>query len=126
MTVVALRHPSEEMTVTIPSPRKDDPPPPYPSFTSGYNPAYNPTDSTGFPYAPAPLYTPSQNYPDPPPPYRASSPYQSAQVTLIPVNEELYSSGIASNDPSDIGGEVAPLVENSLCTVTKPNQTSKI
>lgn len=123
MTVVAVTRPREEMTVTIPSPRKDDPPPPYPSFTSGYNSAYNPSDSTGFPNAPAPPYTPRQSYPDSPPPYAASCPYQSSQVTqTMPVNQELYSSGNASNGPSVASGEVTPLVENSHCHGTKPNQ----
>nr|XP_045602061.1 uncharacterized protein LOC123760420 [Procambarus clarkii] len=111
LTVVAVAHPNMDMTVTIPSPRKDDPPPPYPGLTSGYNPVYNPIDITGYP--PAPPYTPRQNN-DPvyPPPYENNIANPSVEGSHVGLQSQELHAGAASRDPSpQAAEEVAPLVE---------------
>lgn len=65
--VLAVARPHSEMHVTIPSPLKDDPPPPYPGPTSVTNMAYFPNDDM-LPNAPAYTLFPT-NEPTPPPPY---------------------------------------------------------
>ncbi|XP_063603298.1 uncharacterized protein LOC134779220 [Penaeus indicus] len=64
VTVVAVTQTPSGMTVTIPSPGKDDAPPPYPGYISEFNPAYSSTDETS-----APPYTSMymSNYATPPP-----------------------------------------------------------
>ncbi|XP_047487672.1 mucin-7-like [Penaeus chinensis] len=64
VTVVAVTQTPSGMTVTIPSPGKDDAPPPYPGYISEFNPAYSSTDETS-----APPYTATymSNYATPPP-----------------------------------------------------------
>ncbi|KAK8723995.1 hypothetical protein OTU49_011387 [Cherax quadricarinatus] len=113
VTVVAVAHPTAGMTVMIPSPRKDDPPPPYPGLAPGYNPVYNPVNTIGYP--PAPPYTPSQNCnPVSPPPYEINIPNSSVQASQpAPQSQNLHANVATSQDPaaSEAGEEAAPLVD---------------
>lgn len=63
VTVIAMAHPRSEMMVSLPSPLKDDSPPPY-------HACYVPNES---PYPP-PYHAASPGYPTMPPPYQSSDP----------------------------------------------------
>ncbi|XP_042241137.1 uncharacterized protein LOC121878787 isoform X2 [Homarus americanus] len=114
LRVVAVAHPRMGMTLTIPSPRKDDLPPPYPGFAPDYNTGFNPNYVTGV--IDGAQYIPGQNiYPSQPPPYSSNNPYQSGQVGQpIPQNQELHANvSVVNNPPPNSGGEAAPLVEKN-------------
>ncbi|XP_064115617.1 uncharacterized protein LOC135221740 isoform X2 [Macrobrachium nipponense] len=107
VTVVAVSRSPNEMMVVLPTGPKDDPPPPYPSFTSACNPAYNPT-GIGFPGCAAMQSVDLS----PPPEYTPNDCIQNAQNGNIPgqVNAPAYSD---LNMPRDSlrFGEAAPLME---------------
>lgn len=113
--VLAVARPHAEMHITIPSPLKDDPPPPYPGPTSATNPAYYPHDDLNLP---APPYTryPISDTTTPPPPYpveTTSSAPPIYQVVTEPQNHQVPvpSASTGSDPPADeSGNEAAPLV----------------
>ncbi|XP_066969836.1 uncharacterized protein [Macrobrachium rosenbergii] len=107
VTVVAVSRSPNEMMVVLPTGPKDDPPPPYPSFTSACNPAYNPT-GIGYPGCAAMQSVDLS----PPPEYTPNDSIQNAQNGNIPgqVSAPAYPD---LNMPRDSlrFGEAAPLME---------------
>lgn len=115
VTVVAVTQTPSGMTVSIPSPGKDDAPPPYPGYISEFNPAYSSTDETS-----APPYTSLQmpNYATPPPysqiiQQSPGTTQQSQGNTSSEHSAQNSSQNSAAGSPAETCREAVPLVKKS-------------
>ncbi|XP_027210696.2 uncharacterized protein [Penaeus vannamei] len=113
VTVVAVTQTPSGMTVSIPSPGKDDAPPPYPGYISEFNPAYSSTDETS-----APSYASLPNYTSPPPyshiiQQSPGTTQQSQGNTSLEHSAQSSSQNSAAASPAETCREAVPLVKKS-------------
>lgn len=115
VTVVAVTQTPSGMTVNIPTPGKDDAPPPYSSYISEFNPAYSSTDETS-----NPPYTSLQTCNSAsPPPYsqifqqNPGTTQQNQGNTTSEHSPQSSSQSSAAGSPAETCREAVPLVKRS-------------